>query len=100
MVAVAGVGEDAEVLDRAGVDDVAGEQKPTCQHGAQAMEEHVQAAQRGAEEPRGGHPDLRIARDHRNVGHQRDLEAAAERVTADLADSDLREAHQVVVEAE
>ena len=47
-----------------------------------------------------GMPIFVLARDHRDVGHQRHLEAAAERIAADLAHRDLREAHQVVVEAE
>ena len=97
---VARLGENAEVLDRARLDDVAGEQQPPRQHGAEPMEEHVQAAQRRSEEARRRHADLGVAGDHRDVGHQRDLETAAQRVAADLADGDLREAHQVVVEAE
>jgi len=64
------------------------------------MEEHVQAAQRGAQEAGGGHANLGVARYHRDVGHQRHLETAPQRVAADLADGDLRKAHQVVVEAE
>src|SRR6476469_6334247 len=64
------------------------------------MEEHVQAAKRRPEEPRGGHADFGVAPDHRDVGHQRHLEATAQRVTADLPHGDLRKAHEVVIEAE
>ena len=67
--------------------------------GPEPVEEHVQAAQARAEEPGGGHADLRVAGDHGDVGHQRHLEPAAERVATDLADGDLRKAHEVVVEA-
>ena len=88
------------MLDVTCLDDVARQQHPTGQHRAEAVEEHVQAAQRGPEESGGGHADLGVTRDDGNVGHQRHLETAAERVAADLADGDLREAHQIVIEAE
>ena len=48
----------------------------------------------------GGHADSGVATDHRDVHHECHLEAATEGIAADLADGDLREAHQVVVEAE
>ena len=47
-----------------------------------------------------GMPTLRVAPDHRDVGHQRQLEATAEREAVDLGDDDLRVAEEVVVEAE
>ncbi len=99
LIGIARVGEDAEVLDGTGLDDVPGEQHPPGQHRAEAVEEHVQAAQSRTEEPGGRHPDLGIAGDHRDVGHQRHLESTAQCVTADLAHGDLGEAHEVVVEA-
>ena len=88
------------MLYGAGLDDVAGQQQPARQHRPEPVKEHVQTAQRRAEEPRGGHADLGVASDHRDVGHQRHLKAAAQRVSADLPHRDLRKAHQVVIEAE
>ena len=62
------------------------------EHGPEPVEEEVQVAERGAEQPRAGHPELGVAADDRDVGHQRELERAAERVGLDLRDGDLREA--------
>ena len=96
---IACVSEDSEVLDLTGLDDVAGQQQAPGQHRPQPVEEHVQAAQRGPKEAGGRHADLRVARNDGDVGHQRHLEAAAECVAGDLSHRDLREAHEVVVEA-
>jgi hypothetical protein len=46
------------------------------------------------------HADAGIPRNHGDVHHQRHLETAAQRKPTDLADSHLREAHQIVVETE
>ena len=47
-----------------------------------------------------GIPSLASRADDREVGHQRELEATAERVRLDLRDGDLREGQELVVEAE
>ena len=60
----------------------------------------MEVAERGAEQPGAGHAQLGVAPDHRDVGHERDLEAAAEGVGLDLRDRHLRERHELVVEAE
>jgi hypothetical protein len=60
----------------------------------------MQTAKCGPEEPGGGHANLGVATDNRDIGHQRHLEPAAQRIPADLPHRDLRKAHQVVVEAE
>ena len=99
-VGLAHVGEQAEVLELAGGDGVAREQQAPWQHGPESVEEEVQVAERRAQQPRPGHPELRVAADHREVGHQRELEPTSERVRLDLRDRDLREAQVVVVEAE
>ena len=64
------------------------------------MEEHLQRAQRRAEEPRGGHAELAVVGDDGDVGHERELEAAAEGVARNLGNGDLRIAHEGVVEVE
>ena len=99
-VRLAHVGEDAEVLELGRRDGVAREQQASSEHGPEAVEEEVQVAERRAQQPRPGHAELGVAADHRDVGHQRELEPTAERVRLDLRDRDLREAQVVVVEAE
>ena len=59
---------------------VAGEEEPAGQHRSEPVEEQVERAERRAEEARGRHADLGVAGDDRDVGHERELEAAAERV--------------------
>ena len=89
-----------EVLHLAAGDGVAGEQQAAGEHRPEPVEEEVQVAERGSEQPRTGHAELGVAGHDRDVGHQRDLEAAAERVRLDLRDRDLRVRHELVVEGE
>ena len=100
LAGIASLSEDSEVFDCTGLDDVTGQQKASRQHRPQPVEEHVQAAQRGPKEAGGRHAELGVTGDDGNVCHQRDLEATAECVATDLSHGHLREAHQVVVEAE
>ncbi len=83
-------GEDATVGHLARFDGVAREQEPTGQHRAEPVEEEVQRAERRAEEARCRHTDLRVARHHRNVRHEGELEAASERIARDLSDRRFR----------
>ena len=100
LVGVAHLGEHAEVLDLGPGDGVAGEKEPAGQHRSEAMEEEVQVAQRGPEQPGAGHPELGVARHDGEVGHERDLERTAEGVGLDLRNGDLRVRHELVVEGE
>ena len=88
------------MLELTGRHGVAREQEAPRQDRAESVEEEVQVAERGAEQSRTGHPELRVAAHHRDVRHQGQLERAAERVRLDLGDRDLREGEVVVVEAE
>ena len=93
-VGVDDLGEHAEVRELGAGDGVAGEQQAPGQHRAEPVEEHVERAERRAEEPRRRHPDLACRDRPRDVGHERELEPAAERVAADLGDGDLRVAQE------
>ena len=54
----------------------------------------------GPSSRRAGHADLGVAADDRDVGHERELEAAAERIGLDLRHGHLRELAVLLVEAE
>ena len=90
----------AEVLEVGGRDRIAGEQQPPGEHRTESVEEQVQRAERGPEEARRRHADLGVSSDDGDVGHERHLEPAAERVAAHLGDEHLRIADEVVVEVE
>ena len=47
----------------AGLDGVAGQQQTPREHRAEPVEEEMEVAERGAEQPRAGHADLRVATD-------------------------------------
>ncbi len=80
-----------EVLELARGDGVAREQQPAREHGAEPVEEEVEVPERGPEQLGPGHTDPSVTCDDREVGHERELERAAERVSLHLCDRDLRE---------
>jgi hypothetical protein len=85
---------------RASSDTVTREQQAFREYGAEAVEEEVDVADYRTEESRSRHAHLRISTRNRDVGGERELEAAAERVPLDLGHGCLGVPDVVVVEGE
>jgi hypothetical protein len=88
------------VFELSGGDHIASEQQSAREHWPESIEEQVQVAERWAQQASAGHAHLGVATGDRDVRHECQLEAAAERVGLDLSDRHLGELGVLVVERE